>query len=163
MSDTAQRLAESLLEAGDATPPPRARPDVEKWNKVHGSMRELEALHRKRDELYRELAFSVRWAHALAQVGYHADEAQGIIRASELSSVDHGLFPHESAGRVIHRSYAMKYPGAVVGAQLKAGGSVLFKEPIAAKGQMDPPTYEEFKAAQDKSRQERQERAIGGG
>lgn len=157
--NVADQLAKVMLE-DDATPEqPSAQPDAAaaesptaKWDKAHGTWKELRALHAKRDALFQEIGFSLTWARALAHVGLTPKDARGVLRAQDTGSTDMGGLPHGSAARLIYRTYAKKYPNAVVGAHLVDGGVVFFKEPIAPRGGQDVPTYEEFKAGLDKRR-----------
>lgn len=143
MNTPAEHLAGTLLE--DDQSPGAPAPDKKAlWDKALKSMEELEGLYQKRAELEKEIAFSVRWNRALAHVDKEAKDAQGLILASELGSMDHGLFPQGSAGRKVWRAYAKKYPQAVVGAHLKDGSSVLFHEPIRPRNGLKVMTYEAF-------------------
>lgn len=153
MSEASTKVAEIMLEDDQpqAAPPEDRRA---KWDRAAKSMDELAELHAKRHALEQELAFTIRWSRALAYVDRDPKEAQGIIRAHELGSIDHGLFPHGSPARRIWRTYAQRYPNAVVGAHLKGGGSVLFIEPIPPRGSsVKVPSYEEFDRMQTEKRQ----------
>lgn len=148
--------SESLIRAlmEDDTAPDRREPartssrrapteKVDKWKKASASYMELEKLYAKRNELEKEIGFTVRWNHALAEVGYEPEEAKGVMLASDVSAFDN--LPSGHVARPIFRSYSAKYPRAVIGAHLKSGGVVFFDTPVWRVNPESAPSYEEFR------------------
>lgn len=135
---------------------------MNKYDKAIESYRELQKLHVKRDELFREIGFCLEWARALDLLALKPEHASGIHQAQYMASVDANSLPHGSAGRVCWVRYKLRYPNAVVGAHLKDGGLVIFLDPIPARSGLGAgqgvPTYAEFS---EKLKQQRERNSHG--
>lgn len=157
MSTAAATIATRLLEADEPAPEqpaaPTARqvphPSHAKWSGARKTFDELWALKQKAMDLYGELGRSIRYNHALAELGYTREEAEGPVPASAIASTDN--LPPNHPGKRWFRTYAKRFPDAVVGAKLKGGGILFFNNPHNPRtGGADYPTYEAWAAMQQK-------------
>ena len=147
MSAPHETIAHVLLE--DDQPPGAPTPDKKAlWDKAYATLLDLEKLQAKRLEMEKEYGLSIRWNRALAHVGHKSEDTAGQVQAWDLSSLNSDMAPPGSSARRVWPAFRRKYSHAIVGAHLKSGGMVLFKEPLANRGMPAVPTYEEFEARQ---------------
>lgn len=159
MNTLAEQLATRLLESDEIPPEqppqqsqpatPKARqvphPSHEKWTGARKTFDDLWALKQKAMDLYGEMGRSIRYNQALAELGYTREEVRGPVPANIVSSTDN--LPANHPGKRWFRSYAQRFPDAVVGAKLEDGSILFFNNPHNPRtGNPDYPTYEEWGA-----------------
>lgn len=154
---TAATIASRLLEADEPAPEqsavPAARqvphPSHTKWSGARKTFDDLWKLKQRAMDLMGEMGRSIRYSEALAELGYTREECEGPVPASDIASVDR--MPINHPGRRWFRSYAQRFPDAIVGAKLKGGGILFFNNPHNPRtGGADYPTYEAWAAMQQK-------------
>jgi len=156
MNQLANQLATRLLEADEVPPeqPPQGQrpaarqvphPSHEKWSKARSTFDDLWKLKQKAMDLYSELGRSLRYSQALAEIGYTREEVRGPVKAEMIVSTDN--LPPNHPGKRWFRSYAQRFPDAVVGARLEDGTILFFNNPHNPKsGAPDYPTYADWAA-----------------